>query len=274
LDGIPIFCRDAENLLQTGAADFEQPTVVWDEGWIFVKFNRETEAYETQTTINRPTAWGPEVVESVTVTKRIESETEALFGMFAFRTSRTLDQSKKKPATQPQNSQPAPDAIGIREDVKRRLENPDCANFLKKLIALVSSANPANPLVKDGNLLEIFDQINTPPNGGLVRAGHPGSDLTGGSQANGSFATNNAQIQFGTFIPIPSNSAEINRSDGQTALDELMHHAGQYRYFDYDYAKVMSENGMGELPESTDPYGKDRFKFSRYLHDRIHDKCK
>jgi len=53
-----------------------------------------------------------------------------------------------------------------------------------------------------------------------------------------------------------------------------MHHAGQYRYFDYDYAKVMSENGMGELPKGNDPYGKDRFKFSRYLHDRIHDKCK
>src|SRR5688572_4575512 len=46
LDGIAIFCRDAANLLHVGAAEFEQPTVVWDDGWKFVNFNRSTGAYE------------------------------------------------------------------------------------------------------------------------------------------------------------------------------------------------------------------------------------
>jgi hypothetical protein len=41
LDGIPVFCSDAEHLLQTGAAEFKRPDVVWDEGWRFVTFKRD-----------------------------------------------------------------------------------------------------------------------------------------------------------------------------------------------------------------------------------------
>lgn len=112
LDGIPVFCSDAEHLLQTGAAEFKKPDVAWqDDRWVFVTFNRETREYEkpvfsrydytsVKTEDGRESGKWHAVFEGVAV-----SETANLFRLFAFRPSRRPEQSKNKTAaTAPQES--------------------------------------------------------------------------------------------------------------------------------------------------------------------------
>jgi len=104
-DGMPILCVDALSLLRMGV-DFEAPTVVWDGGWVFVSFNRKTEVYETQNTVIIPTVESDRVFESVTVTRRIEWDTEELFRIFAFQPGRRFRRNRKgEKATPPPPSQ-------------------------------------------------------------------------------------------------------------------------------------------------------------------------
>ena len=106
-DGIPILCFDAGNLLRMGVVDFEQPTVVWDDGWKFVHFNRDTGEYDrpvfshydyTSVTADGKTSgrWHP-----VYIGVSIGSRVEGLFRIFAFGQSRTRGKGKKTSATTP-----------------------------------------------------------------------------------------------------------------------------------------------------------------------------
>lgn len=102
LDGIAIFCRDAANLLHMGAAEFEHPTAIWDDGWVFVTFNRQTEVHEGRSSIIIPNIENDRLVDIVTTTRRVESDTEELFRLFAFKSARTVEPLHETPATSPQ----------------------------------------------------------------------------------------------------------------------------------------------------------------------------
>jgi RHS repeat-associated protein len=171
---------------------------------------------------------------------------------------------------------PPIDADAIRADLQRRL-SPDCEKFLRDLINRVSRNNRDNPLVEGGDVLKIFDLINSPAQGGIVRAGGPGSK-PGGTQANGSIAGGKAQIQLGVYWTPPMPTAEgVRLVDGQAALDETLHHAGEYVYYDYDYALAISQMpGMPGLPKFTgDPRSEEnKWRFSNYFHPKVHDRCK
>jgi YD repeat-containing protein len=90
-DGMPIFCRDAENLMHAGAADFAAPTVVWDNGWHFVDFNRETRQYEARvmtgydyTSVRAEDESGSGKWHPVYGTVTVGSRTAELFRLFRF----------------------------------------------------------------------------------------------------------------------------------------------------------------------------------------------
>jgi len=115
LDGIPVFCSDAEHLLQTGAAEFKRPDVVWDGGrWRFVDFNRNSGKYQTFWALEKELV--ADDGEERTISKWIyfysvslDSDMENLFHMLAFKPSRVLTQSTKNTAA----TVPAESAIEI-----------------------------------------------------------------------------------------------------------------------------------------------------------------
>lgn len=157
--------------------------------------------------------------------------------------------------------------------------NPACADFVKDLLGRVSSAD--NPLVEGGNILGIFDRISQ--GGGLVRSGGPGS-IPGANFALGGFATNDARIQIGNYLPgVPVTAEELrrgyNRSDAGAGLHESMHHAGRNVYFDRDLALAVHartgatiENSRGQRP--TGNPSTDRFIYSQYWDAELKKHCK
>lgn len=110
LDGIPIFCADAEHLLQNGAAEFAVPTVLWDKDrWKFVDFNRDTRKYETDWEFSGYSSTSSTIlgVEGTRWTTHydqvtIVSETEALFRLFRFQQSRGGRPAKNASSVAPQ----------------------------------------------------------------------------------------------------------------------------------------------------------------------------
>jgi hypothetical protein len=69
---------------------------------------------------------------------------------------------------------------------------------------------------------------------------------------------------------------DIRQGDGRAALAETLRHAGANVYYDYDYARAISQMpGMPNLPEGTgDPYGRDRGLYSNYFHPKVNTRCK
>ncbi len=147
------------------------------------------------------------------------------------------------------------DIPGIRAEMERMLNIPECGNFVRRLLAL--AASPANPLVAGGDVLKVFDMINKPPNKGLVRAGDTDrgarTDVTS-NVAIGSIGGKNAQIQVGSFRPgkDPSTLEEVKRgylkSDAQMCLHETIHLCGENVYNDEYLAQVVFGMVGGEPP--------------------------
>jgi len=151
LDGIPIFCSDAEHLLSTGAAEFKRPDTVWRDGhWVFVTFNRETEQYErpvfshfdyTSVTDEdgRTSGKWHAVFEGVAF-----SETEDLFRVFAFKAApklgRLLTGDRRK------------EYVAARNVAHNRLHSSkECREFLK------SQGISANDVAKTLNRQIAYD---------------------------------------------------------------------------------------------------------------------
>ncbi|MDT5295421.1 MAG: hypothetical protein QOJ76_2301 [Acidobacteriota bacterium] len=169
------------------------------------------------------------------------------------------------------------DVAGIRAELARMLKTPDCANFVKQLLDVVSkNAAPGNTLVAGGDILKIFDLIQTQK--GMVRSGDTaGGAIPGANFALGSIATGNAQIQVGNFRPgLPVTAQELKtlylKSDAQISMHETIHHAGRLVYSDQDLAIVVSM--LPPLPRPPLPTTVDRFKFSQYWDAELKKHCK
>ncbi|MDQ3802537.1 MAG: hypothetical protein M3416_01585 [Acidobacteriota bacterium] len=184
--------------------------------------------------------------------------------------------------TSPQNPIQPFDIPGILSELERLLSNPDCANFIKDILGRVSARFPDNPLVEGGDVLKIFDRISQ--GGGLIRAGGPGSAAGNPNYALGSFATNDARIQIGNYLPGGTVTAEefrmgYNRSDAGVGLHESMHHAGRNKYYDEVLAEAVNartgapiQNSRGQRPTGnplTDPY-----IYSQYWDAELKKHCK
>jgi YD repeat-containing protein len=95
LDGMSIECRQAGHLLQIGAAEFEHPTTVWDNGsWHFVEFNRKTGEYETRIDEERLDAGGRELIDYLK--RKIDSSANHVVRQFGLYYS--ISQNPQNPA--------------------------------------------------------------------------------------------------------------------------------------------------------------------------------
>jgi hypothetical protein len=151
------------------------------------------------------------------------------------------------------------------------LKNKDCADFIKDLPGRVASDK--NPLVEGGDILKVYDLINSPSQGGMVRAGAPGS-VPGANFALGSVAGGNARIQIGVSYPGPATA----KGDAPIGLHETIHHSGRNVYGDDVLAKAVSE--MTGTPIewrgqklTGDPY-KDVWIHSQYWNAELQKHCK
>jgi hypothetical protein len=174
------------------------------------------------------------------------------------------------------------DLPAIRAELARMLSRPNCADFVRDLIARVSeSAMPGNDLVEDGDLLKIFDVILSQR--GFIRSGDTARGAQPGANfALGSIGVGNAAIQIGNIMPgVPVTLAELTamyvQSDARFALHELIHHAGTLLYSDQDLAIVVSAMpGSPPLPTPSAPPDplRDRFLFSRYWDRELRRRCR
>jgi hypothetical protein len=95
LDGMSIECRQAGHLLQIGAAEFEHPTTVWDNGsWHFVEFNPKTGEYETRIDEERLDAGGRELIDYLK--RKIDSSANHVVRQFGLYYS--ISQNPQNPA--------------------------------------------------------------------------------------------------------------------------------------------------------------------------------
>ena len=158
------------------------------------------------------------------------------------------------------------DVPGIRKGLERLLGLPKCAAFVKELLAETAKhASPGNTLVEGGDVLKIFDLIQTQK--GMVRSGDTAHGAEPGANfALGSVATGDARIQIGNFRPgAPVTLDELTemylQSDVPVSLHETLHHAGRLVYSDQEFAIVVSTMGEGR---PTLPATGNRFDYSRY----------
>ena len=168
------------------------------------------------------------------------------------------------------------DVQGIRKGLEKLLSNAKCSDFIKELLAETAKhAAPGNTLVEEGDVLKIYDLVQTQR--GMVRAG----DTAGGAQPGANFAlgsvgTGDAQIQIGNFRPgAPVSLQELKelylKSDVPIALHETLHHAGRLVYSDQEFAIVVSMMGGNRPPL---PVTSNRFEFSRYWDKELRKACR
>jgi hypothetical protein len=158
------------------------------------------------------------------------------------------------------------------------LKDTDCSGFIKNLLARVTTE--ANPLVKGGDLLEILKIITGPGQLGLQRGGN---DPRSGAQALGSVGSGKAGIAFGTASGgYADRGGEALRQillyfDSLSALHELIHLAGAYKYDDLTLATAASQMpnaaALGEPPANSDLLGKALF-YSNYWDTELRKYCK
>jgi hypothetical protein len=158
------------------------------------------------------------------------------------------------------------DVEGIRKRLEQFLNKPKCADFVKELLAETAKhAGPGNTLVEEGDVLRIFDLVQTQK--GMVRAGDTANGaIPGANFALGSIGTGDAAIQIGNFRPgaeltFEELKAAYLESDAKFSLHETLHHAGRLVYSDQEFAIVVSEMNGNSPPL---PTGADRFQFSQY----------
>jgi hypothetical protein len=234
LDGIAIFCRDAEKLMHMGAAEFEHPTAVWDNGWKFVNFNRQSGKYETQWSYKgfnvRTVVADGEISGKFTdyyTQVTVVAETETLFRLFAFRPARTVDQSKNTPTTGPQNPATGEDIQprNLLANIFHLLDDNRCSTFVSNLINVARQLTGKKPYTYDGKELAVA--IASQENGGfLFRSGANGGG--GAGSAYGDIFSGQATTEIVMFNTSygPRNPVGVQVSYALTALHEILHLAG------------------------------------------------
>jgi hypothetical protein len=176
--------------------------------------------------------------------------------------------------------QSPPDVAGIRIEIELMLKDPkrDCAAFVQGLLERVDKGD-GNTLVDGGDIIKIFDRINSPDQKGMIRSGALGSYVNvngvGGPYALGKMAEHTARIQLGTIVPGPPTAF----SDALIALHETIHHAGQHGYGDKALSLALSRwTGKPILdpdgnPPSGEP-GEDIRIYSAYWGTELANHCK
>lgn len=158
------------------------------------------------------------------------------------------------------------------------LNNTDCSNIVNALLNDV--ANKKNPLVKNGDIMAMFEAVVS-GKGGLTRDKPPGS--LGYGNPTGSIAKGNASIYL---IGSPGLSAAAQlANDVEGTLGELMHLAGSKQYYtDRDFAEFVHQDypGLSRAPYPLDanyPFRKEALAnpnsggWSSYFHDAVKRKC-
>ncbi|HJQ34568.1 MAG TPA: hypothetical protein VJ866_20475 [Pyrinomonadaceae bacterium] len=169
------------------------------------------------------------------------------------------------------------DVPGIRAEMERMLSIPKCRDFVKRLLAEVSSkAAPFNKLVAGGDVLKVFDMImaqemDLPK---LVRA----CDFDNGADktlnlnlAIGSLSGKNARIQIGSCRPGTAVTREelkaaYLKSDARMCLHETIHHCGDHVYTDEEFARavLLMNVSSDKFPVPNTPKEDMRTRYSQY----------
>lgn len=281
LDGIAIFCRDAANLLHIGAADFEQPTVVWDDGWKFVNFNRDQGEYLYLAntvwktfTMTDGTGGSESYLGRVRYFNRVNvvSEADALFRSFAFTPARSVEPSQRRPVTPPQNpAQPPVNEPGVRQNIANRLTT-DCKQYIQNLINEAARQNRRNPAVST-NLVGLFDSVQQ--QGGFRRLQVGTRKKPAYSHVRGTIPGKDATVYLAPLKLYPDmTAAEI--AEGALALDslaafhELTHLAGRKLYDDRQLSLAAWALGGPTFPADKD---NSNLAFSKYLDAALKTNC-
>lgn len=162
------------------------------------------------------------------------------------------------------------DVAGIRAEMARLLSKPKCADYVKRLLNVVSrNASPGNTLVAGGDVLKVFDMVLTQR--GMVRAGDTARGARPGANfADGSIEGGNARIQIGTIRPgAPVTREELKamyvKGDARICMHETIHHCGRLVYSDQELAIAASTLNGNTPPLPIPPPNLDsRFLYSRY----------
>jgi hypothetical protein len=175
LDGIAINCQDATHLLHIGAAEFEQPTTVWDGSrWRFVKFNRDRREYETEwsfwkTEVTSSTIDGETSGSSRDLYNRVTvvAETDNLFRAFGFYQSRQRGRTRNTTAAAPQK--PIDWAVfqsSLKTCIKTLWEWFEMTNFIPTTQAAKGASNDDSRngviTINDTTLGRTFSVVNDP----------------------------------------------------------------------------------------------------------------
>jgi hypothetical protein len=162
------------------------------------------------------------------------------------------------------------DVAAIRAGMAKLLSTPKCADYVKRLLDVVSkNASPGNTLVAGGDVLQVFDMVQQQK--GLVRAGDTARGAIGGANfAGGSIKGGNAMIQVGNFIPGEAVTRQelaalYVESDVPICMHETLHHCGELVYSDQEFAIAASSLNGNNPPLPTPPADIDsRFIYSQY----------
>lgn len=183
----------------------------------------------------------------------------------------------------PQNT--AFDLTGITNQVDAILEKWRCIEFAKRILSAVSTKD--NPVLRGGDLREIFDDFLSQEKGGYTRDKPPGS--AGYGSPTGLIRKGTGKIFSRAYSSM--SRAEQIAYDGDTTVAELFHMAGRNEYYTDralaeaahnipEYAKMY----RGVIPETNvfDPrylYKEDAAKYpnqggwSSYFHDIQRQLC-
>jgi len=220
LDGMSIECRQAGHLLQIGAAEFEHPTTVWDNGaWHFVEYNRETGKDEI------PFDGDPLEELAPYLGRPIDSSTDSLLRLFALNFSERVI---------PQNSYSE-----VYQKVVEVIKESKCAQFARDILGAVSGKN--NPVYPEGGtLLDVFHEfLKQPLPQDLFTKNLSPSSLGYGNPV-GNISKGTAQIALPGFPDADGIIAELFHLAGKNSFYTDKQLAGAVRKFP-QYSKVADQ---------------------------------
>jgi len=144
-----------------------------------------------------------------------------MLGTFGFGGELGMVITPQKLLPQAQN----PDIAGVTNQVDDILSKWRCVEFAKRILGAVSTKD--NPVLRGGDLREIFDDFLSQQNGGYTRT--KPKDSAGYGSPTGLISKGNGKI-FSRAYPSMSG-AEQTAYDAGTTVAELFHMAGRNEYY-------------------------------------------
>jgi YD repeat-containing protein len=239
LDGMAIECWEAGNLLQSGAAEFEQPTTVWTgDRWSFVHYDRATGQHVAQ---GRALGWqwtsGPIVNGEHTggVWEKYYERIVVGGGAGSVFGSLPLSHSPFLSFLQtPQNSTMIP--LGDLRGNMEKLLTGDCLEYTTKLLAEAAKLFAGNyPHLK--TIMEGYEKITAPGQGGYVFKTGGYDTVSGNLFGNGASPGTVQLLQSGQFHPPSAKETAFYQAIyAYKAVHETFHLASQNGYDDEQMA--------------------------------------